>query len=163
MVGADWRLPLCGGVLQSIQSLRRLGTTVNLGGASVEKGRLVLPVGLRGQRRNMFLWLSVGKPVEISERRENSAKGELGEDCNLPPLWGERDSDGLLHRSANLQTSRKGYVPCTLLILDTSSWPTSSASVEVAALPPSLAVCKIKDLCVSRSAGVLSTQRGARV
>lgn len=101
--------------------------------------------------------------MEISERRENSAKGELGEDCNLPPLWGERVSDGLLYRSTNLQTSRKGYVPCTLLILDTSSWPTSSTSMEVAALAPSLAVCKIKDLCVSRLAGVLSTPRGARV
>lgn len=101
--------------------------------------------------------------MEISERRENSDKCELGEDCDLPPLWGERASDGLLYRSTSLQTSRKGYVPCTLLILDTRSWPTSSASMEVAALAPSLAVCKVKDLCVSRSADVLSTQRGARV
>lgn len=51
----------------------------------------------------------------------------------------------------------------SLDILDTSSSPTSSASVEVVALASSHAVCKVKDLCVSRSAAVVRIQRRARV
>lgn len=46
------------------------------------------------------------------ERRENQF---LGEDCNLlPSSWGERASHGLVYHGAHLQTSRKGFAPCTL-------------------------------------------------
>lgn len=98
-------------------------------------------------------------------RTSCSAKGELGEDCNLPPL-GEKGLHmvcfitALICGPAGKVMFLAHFQPChfrhELLVniqrIRGSGGPASS-----------LAVCNIKDLCMSRSAGVLSIQRGARV
>lgn len=68
MVRPDWRLPLCTGVLKSIQSPWRLGTADNPGGARLGKGRLLLPLGTERERGHVALgWETCGSEFKEGE------------------------------------------------------------------------------------------------
>jgi len=70
------RLPLCGGVLASslpggwVPQLTQEGQGWGRGGLGC----------LWGQGRNMSVWLSVGKPVEMNNRREYHRIIKVGKD-----------------------------------------------------------------------------------